>query len=139
MLPEPPAGCQAHQGILMRCSRGREPLPLLLLLRLLQPPWTVAHQAPLSMGFPRQEYWNGLPFPSPGDLSNPGIEPTSLVSPALAGGFFTTASPGRPFSTEKYLLSLPVKESDILLIKIHTEPNILLWLIVLPSFPRRIK
>ena len=49
-------------------------------------PWTVAHQTPLSMGFPRQEYWSGLPFPSPGDLPNPGIEP---ASPAMAGGFFT--------------------------------------------------
>ena len=48
-------------------------------------------QAPLSMGFPRQEYWSGLPFPSPGDLPDPGIEPESLVSPALAGGFFTTS------------------------------------------------
>ena len=47
-------------------------------------------QAPLSMGFSRQEYWSGLPFPTPGDLSDPGIEPESLVSPALAGGFFTT-------------------------------------------------
>ena len=46
-------------------------------------PWTVAHQAPLSMGFSRQEYWSGLPFPSPGDLPNPGIEPASLASPAL--------------------------------------------------------
>ena len=52
--------------------------------------WTVACQAPLSMGFSRQEYWSGLPFPSPGDLPNPGIELTSLVSPELAGGFFTT-------------------------------------------------
>ena len=49
-------------------------------------PWTVAHQALLSMGFPRQEYWSELPFPSPGDLSDLGIEP---ASPALAGGFFT--------------------------------------------------
>ena len=49
-------------------------------------PRTVAHQAPLSMAFSRQEYWGGLPFPSPGDLPDPGIEPTS---PALAGGFFT--------------------------------------------------
>jgi len=49
-------------------------------------PWTVVNQAPLLMGFSRQQYWSGLPFPSPGDLSNPGIEP---VSPALAGGFFT--------------------------------------------------
>ena len=59
-------------------------------------PWTVARQAPLSMGFPSQEYWNGLPFPSAGNLPNPGIEATSLVSPALAGGFFTTAPPGKP-------------------------------------------
>ena len=48
----------------------------------------IAHQAPLSMGFPRQEYWTGLPFPSPGDLPDPGIEP---APPALAGRFFTTA------------------------------------------------
>ena len=53
-------------------------------------PWTVAHQAPLSMGFSRQEYWSALPFPFPGNLSNPGIEPTFLMSPALAGEFFTT-------------------------------------------------
>ena len=50
-------------------------------------PWTVAGQAPLSMGLPRQEYWSGLPFPFPGDLPDSGIKPTS---PALAGGFFTT-------------------------------------------------
>ena len=49
-------------------------------------PWTVACQAPLSMGFPRQEYWSGLPFLSPGDLPDPGIEP---VSHAFAGEFFT--------------------------------------------------
>ena len=56
-------------------------------------PWTVAHRAPLSMGFPRQEYWSGLPFPSPGDLPNPGTE---LTSPTLAGGFFTTEPPAMP-------------------------------------------
>ena len=55
--------------------------------------WTVAHQAPLSMGFSRQEYWSELPFLSPGDLPNPGIEPSS---PALAGRFFTTELPGKP-------------------------------------------
>ena len=54
-------------------------------------PWTVACQAPLSMGFPGQEYWSGLPFPSPGDLPYPGIEPGS---PVLAGGFLTTVPPG---------------------------------------------
>ena len=52
-------------------------------------PWTVAHQAPLSVGFSSQEYWSGLPFPPAGDLPDPGIKPTSLVTPALAGGFFT--------------------------------------------------
>ena len=55
--------------------------------------WTVAWQAPLSMGFPRQEYWSGLPFPPPGDLPHPGME---IVSPALAGGFFTTEPSGKP-------------------------------------------
>ena len=53
-------------------------------------PWTVARQAPQSMGFSRQEYWRS---PSPGDLPDPGNEPRSLVSPALAGGFFTTEPP----------------------------------------------
>ena len=61
-------------------------------------PWTVALQAPLSMGVSRHEYWSGLPCPPPGDLPNPGIEPMSLVSPALAGGFFTTVPPGKPIS-----------------------------------------
>ena len=55
-------------------------------------PWTVACQAPLSMEFSRQEYWSGLSFPSLGVLSDPGIEPVSLVSPALAGGFFTASA-----------------------------------------------
>ena len=54
--------------------------------------WTVACQAPLSMGFSQQEYWSGLPFPPPGDLLNPGCEPVSLTSPALAGRFFTTST-----------------------------------------------
>ena len=53
-------------------------------------PWTVACQTCLSSGFSRQEYWSGLPFPSPGDLPYPGIQPESLVSPAMAGRFFTT-------------------------------------------------
>ena len=65
----------------------------LCLVQLSATPWTVAHQAPLSMGFSRQDYWSGLPFPSPGDLPDPGIEPTS---PALAGGFLTTVPPGKP-------------------------------------------
>ena len=58
--------------------------------------WAVACQAPLSMEFSRQEYWSGLPCLPPGDLPNPEMEPTSPVSPALAGGFFTTELPGKP-------------------------------------------
>ena len=56
-------------------------------------PWTVALQAPLPMGFPRQEYWSELPFPSPGDLPDPGIKP---MFPELAGEFFTAEPPGKP-------------------------------------------
>ena len=52
-------------------------------VQLFSTPWTVAHQAPLSMGFPRQEYCSGLPFPPPGALSNSGIKPTSLLSPSF--------------------------------------------------------
>ena len=57
-------------------------------------PGTVTHQAPLSKGFPSQEHWSGLPFLSPGDLPQPGIE---LMSPALAGRFFTCEPPGKPY------------------------------------------
>ena len=65
-------------------------------------PWSVAHQAPLSMGFSKQEYWSGLPCPPPGNLPNPGIE---TASPALAGGFFTTVPPvppGTPRESSKH-------------------------------------
>ena len=61
--------------------------------------WTAAHQAPLSMGFSRREYWSGLSFPSPEDLPDPEMEPTSPESPASAGRFFTTESPGKPSFT----------------------------------------
>ena len=61
-------------------------------IRLFATPWTVAQHAPLSMGFPRQAYWSGLPFPPPADLPNPGIEP---ASPALVGRFFNTEPPGK--------------------------------------------
>ena len=54
--------------------------------------WTVAHQTLLSMGFSRQEFWSGLTSPPPGDFPDPGIEPVSLTSPALAAGFFTTST-----------------------------------------------
>ena len=61
-------------------------------VRLCVTPWTVAHQSLLSMGFSRQQYWNGLPCPPPGDLPDPRIEPASLKSLALAGGFFITST-----------------------------------------------
>ena len=61
-------------------------------VRLSVTPWTVPHQAPLFMGFSRQEYWSGLPLTSPGDLSDPGIKPEFLASPSLAARFFTTST-----------------------------------------------
>ena len=69
-----------------RCS-------MLTCFRLFGTPWTVAHQAPLSMGFPRQEYWSGLPFPSPGDLPDPGIE---LASASLQADSLPTEPLGKP-------------------------------------------
>ena len=65
-------------------------------VKLFEIPWTVAHQAPLSMEFSREGYWSGLPFSIPGDPPDPGIETVSLASPALADGFFTTVLPGKP-------------------------------------------
>ena len=60
------------------------------------PPWTVIHQVPLCMGFHRQAYWSGLPFPSPGDLPNPGTEPASMVSPALQVDSLPLSHQGSP-------------------------------------------
>ena len=65
-------------------------------VQLLETPWTVAFQAPVSMGFSRQEYWSVWPCPPPGTLPHPGIEPASFMSPALAGKFFTTSTTGKP-------------------------------------------
>ena len=59
-------------------------------VRLFVTPWTVAHQTPLFLGFSRQEYWSEWPCPPPGDLPDSGIKPTSLMSPALADGFYIT-------------------------------------------------
>ena len=76
-------------------------------VRLFATLWTVAQQAPPSMGFFRQEYWSGFPFPPPGDLPDPGIEPVSLMSPALAGGFFTTSATWEaPLTWSIYFLEL---------------------------------
>ena len=67
-------------------------------VRLFATPWTVAYQAPPSMGFSRQEHWSGLPFPSPGDLPKPGIKPGS---PALQADSLTSEPPGKPSRSEK--------------------------------------
>ena len=86
-------------------------------------PWTIAHQAPLSMEFPRQEYWSGLPFPTPRDLSNPGIQPVSLRSSELAGGFFTTSA-----TWEAYILSIHNIYSSVTPQKSEGgKPNLTLW------------
>ena len=94
-------------------------------------PWTVACQAPLSMGFSRQEYWSRLPFPSLGHLPNSGIKPTSLTSPVLAAGFFTTAPPGKhPLGSSLGLLQQNTidghvcKEPENTNLKIHMYPYI---------------
>ena len=75
-------------------------------VQLFVTPWTVALQAPLSMEFSRQKYWSGLPFPSPENLPDPGIEPTY---PALTGGFFTTEPAGKPknMRTEVNIIIFP--------------------------------
>ena len=71
---------------------------VLICVQLFVTPWTVIHQAPLSMEFSRHEYWNGSPFPTLRDLPYPGIKPEYLVSPALAGRFFTNDPPGKPMT-----------------------------------------
>ena len=77
----PPSGHRQWAGVL-----------ILSHVRLSVTPWTAARQAPLSVGFSRQEYQSGLPRPPPGDLPDPGIKPAPLASPALVGGFFTTSA-----------------------------------------------
>ena len=87
-------------------------------VRLFVTPWTVAYQASPSMGFSRQEYWSGLPFPSPGDLPNPGIEPGS---PALEADALTSESPGKPL----LLHILNMKSDPVFLATFINTKNIL--------------
>ena len=75
-------------------------------VRLFATQWAIAHQAPLPMGFSRQEYLSVVPCPPPGDLPDPGIKPMSLMSPALAGGFFTTSTTWEAHLTSYTYLSL---------------------------------
>ena len=90
--------------------------------------WTISYQAPLFMGFSRQEYWSGLPCSPPGDLPNPGIEPVSLTSPALAGGFFITST---TWETHEYVIFYEKEELRLqielkLLISWHWDEEITL-------------
>ena len=88
LTTEPPLNINCLKHFLLLLSRFSR-------VRLCATPQTAAHQAPPSLGFSRQEYWSGLPFPSPGDLPNPGIKPVSPMSPVLAGRFLTTEPPGK--------------------------------------------
>ena len=83
---------ESHLGHLLAFERESVCVCAVSCVRLIVTPWTVAPQAPLSMGSPSQEYWRRLPFPIAGDLPNRGIKPASLAPPALAGGFFTTST-----------------------------------------------
>ena len=87
-------------------------------------PWTVARQVPLSMGFSRQEYWSGVPLPAPGELPDPGMEPTPLESQdASAGGFFTTGA-----TWEARVVWITIKEQSFLELPLHAGQKAkLLW------------
>ena len=96
-----------HRPVRTACARM---LSCISSVQLFVAPWTVACQAPLSMGFPRQQYRSGLPCPSPRDLPYPGIKPMSLASPALAGRFFTTSA-----TFSRFLFLLPLNSYPLLL------------------------
>ena len=109
-------------------------------------PWTVAHQAPLSMRFPRQQYWSELPFPSPGDLPDPRVEPIAHVSPTLAARFFTPeplSTPTEIMSTLRWKASKKLHNGWVNHNLPQTTPDILLFLLgcwrqhhLLPIFSR---
>ena len=115
--PPPLCGCCPSKGAPLPFSLPVSILHMLpcaalhvnvLRVRLFSTPWTVACQPPLSMGFSRQEYWSELPLPTQGDLPDPGIKPSSLASPTLAGGFFTASSPGKsPYALSTASLKSP--------------------------------
>ena len=111
-------------------------------VQLFESPWTLAHQAPLSMGCSRQEYWSGLPCPPPGQLPNPTIKPSSLTLPALAGGFFTTSTTweASPFCVISQIsLCLPFTGMHVIALSAHLDnptpsPHLkgLAWITSLP-------
>ena len=87
------SGYQSEACLIFANKLDDDEILVLSLVRLFVTPWTIAHQAPLFIIFPRQEPWRGLPFPSPGGLPDPGSKPSPVQSAALAGGFFTTSTP----------------------------------------------
>ena len=98
--PFPPAPNPSQHQSLLHMLKVKS----LSRVRLFAIPWTIAHQDPLSMGFSRQEYWRGLPFPSPGDLPNPGIKPRS---PALQADALPSEPPEKPYTYVGQLLLSP--------------------------------
>ena len=96
--------------------------------------WTIAHQVPLSMGFSRQEYWSVLPSLPPGDLPYPGIEPVSLMSPALASGFFTTSATREAQCAYRYCLMMLAHLSCLLCSKNYSKCFMYVKLLIAFSF-----
>ena len=97
--------CQTWASPMCACTHAQS----FSCVQLFMASWTMAHQAPLSLAFPRQEHWPGLPFPSPGDLPDPGIKPSSLAPSALAAEFSSTVPPGKPQASP-----IPGPMSDLL-------------------------
>ena len=100
-------------------------------VRCFATPRTIACQAPLSMGFSKQEYWSRLPFPPPGDLPKPGIAPMSLISPALAGRFFTTSAMWEALGHNR-TLNLAIAGLKTILIFLINLPEISFYLFISP-------
>ena len=86
-------------GLCSLCNKVKTKTPTTSLCMCAQLCLTLCNHMDCSLGFPRQECWSGLPFPTPGDLPHPGIEPTSLASPTLVGRFITTVPPGKPMTS----------------------------------------
>ena len=108
-----------HSINLIMCAES------LSLVQLFVTLWPIASQAPLSLGFFRHEYWSELPCPSPGDLSDPGMEPMSLMSPALAGRFFTTSA---TWEAHKFDYSLSI------FLNLFQQLELIQWLLMLKLY-----
>ena len=96
--------------------------------------WITARQAPLSMGFPRQQYWSGLPYPPSGDLPGPGSNLSSLMSPALAGWFFTTIATWEALSDRLVIqVSIELGNPSLLCITMMSAKTVTIWSVFNPS------